>query len=354
MPIQPLAEIAISPQIIALPKADLHVHQEERARLDRILTRRENRAPFDWRAWSQHLLDDVPAGEPRLDAMCAPDASWPFDARSEQPEYIVAKIADALLESAADGSIYTEIRFGKSGKALPRNDFMALFRKAERRVQQQYPNFYAEALGFIYLRNETEAIAAEEEQLGHCLRLAQVGLAGVDFIVAPYAQEADPALWQIAYRLAERAVDAGLGVTVHAAEFSTANLAAALKTPGLSRIGHGVYATSDERLLDQLIESGATVECSLSCNVVLGAVDSYEAHPIRHLIDAGVPVTLNTDDPVRVWTTIGREYAIAYALGFSVDNLLEITRQAVQVAFTSPARRAKMLDKLENVEKAQC
>lgn len=96
MSIQPLIDIPIDPLITALPKADLHVHQEERARLDRILARQRNRAPYDWRAWSQHLLDDVPAGEPRLEAMCAPDASWPFDARSEQPAYIVAKISDAL------------------------------------------------------------------------------------------------------------------------------------------------------------------------------------------------------------------------------------------------------------------
>ncbi len=141
-----------------------------------------------------------------------------------------------------------------------------------------------------------------------------------------------------------------LGITVHAAEFSTANLAAALRTPGLSRIGHGVYATTNARLLDRLVESGVTVECSLSCNVVLGAVDSYEAHPIRHLIDAGVPVTLNTDDPVRVWTTIGREYAIAYELGFSVDELLGFTRQAVQAAFTSSTRRAQMVEWLDHAK----
>src|SRR5215468_3250280 len=100
------------------------------------------------------------------------------------------------------------------------------------------------------------------------------------------------------YRAAERAAGVGLGITVHAAEFSTANCAAALRVPGLSRIGHAVYAAREPRLLDLLAQSGVTVECSLSCNVVLGAVPSYEQHPIRQYAARGVPVILCADAPV--------------------------------------------------------
>jgi adenosine deaminase len=108
-----------------------------------------------------------------------------------------------------------------------------------------------------------------------------------------------------------------------------------------------VYAAHDPRLLEQVAQSGVTVECCLTCNVLLGAVPSYEAHPIRRFVACGIPVTLNTDDPVRVCTTIGREYAVAAALGFSPADLLTFTRAAVDASFTSVERRAALLHELD-------
>ena len=157
-------------------------------------------------------------------------------------------------------------------------------------------------------------------------------------------------MWAIAYGMAERAADAGLGITVHAGEFSPANLTAALQVPGLCRLGHAVYAVAETRLLEQLVERNVTVECSLSCNVVLGAVPSYEKHPIRQFVTSGVAVTLNTDNPVRIWTTIGREYAIAAALGFSPSDLLKFTRNAIQASFTSTERRRTLMDEVRDWE----
>jgi adenosine deaminase len=141
-----------------------------------------------------------------------------------------------------------------------------------------------------------------------------------------------------------------LGIAAHAGEFSTANLAAALRVPGLTRIGHATYAAHDAGLLEQLARSGITVECILSCNVVLGAVRSYEEHPLRQFVAHNIPVTLNTDDPMRVWTTVGREYALAAALGFAPAELLSFTRNAVSAAFVSPERRAALLGELDTWE----
>ncbi len=182
--------------------------------------------------------------------------------------------------------------------------------------------------------------------------MAREGLAGVDFRVDPYDTEADPVLWTIAYGWAERAAGAGLGITVHAGEFSTANLAAALRMPGLRRLGHAVHAAGDPRLLEILVRTGVTVECSLTCNVVLGAVPAYEDHPIRRFAAQGIPVTLATDLPVHVCTTIGREYAIAAALGFAPRELAAFTNNAIQASFASPARRSRLVDEMRQWETA--
>ncbi len=114
----------------------------------------------------------------------------------------------------------------------------------------------------------------------------------------------------------------------------------------MRRIGHGTHVADDPQLLDDLARSGVTVECALTCNVVLGSTPAYEDHPIRRFVQHGIPVTLATDLPVHVHTTIGREYAIASILGFSPDELLTFTRNAVAASFTTSTRRAALLGEL--------
>ncbi|MCA1722891.1 MAG: hypothetical protein LC748_01285 [Thermomicrobia bacterium] len=259
------------------------------------------------------------------------------------PENFIARVADALEEAAADGAILVEVRFG--GTTILRPDFMPLFREAERRVRVRYPRLHAEAI-IVFVQAWTPEQL--ERCLETCIRAAREGLAGADFISAPYDTEAD---WAATYRLAERAAAAGLGITVHAGEFSTANLAAALRVPGVTRLGHAVYAARDPRLLDAIARRGITVECALTSNVMLGATASYEEHPIRQFIVHGIPVTLNTDDPVRVGTTIGREYAIAAALGFASAELVALTRNAVRASFTTAERRTALLARVADAER---
>jgi hypothetical protein len=343
----PLAEVPIDPAIAALPKADLHLHQEAKARLDRLVAGREGRPPYDWRGWARRVRAETPPGMGRLGGIYGPDATLPLgEASEDDPDAFVTRVADTLGEGAADGAILVEVRFG-ADQVLSRPDFMALFREAERRVRGRHPRFRAEAIGYLGLVDDPARLVAVERQVAACLRAARDGLAGVDFRVDPYDTAADPALWRIAYRWAERAADAGLGVTVHAGEFSAANLAAALRVPGLRRLGHAVYAASDERLLERLAETGVAVECSLTCNVVLGAVPSYEDHPIRRFAARGIPVTLNTDLPVHVATSVGREYAVAAALGFTPAELLGFTRDAIRASFTSGERKTALMRALD-------
>src|SRR5438876_2662254 len=61
--IAPLAEVRPDPAIVALPKADLHVHQEWSMRLDRVLARRERRPPYDWHGWANRTMRENPTGD---------------------------------------------------------------------------------------------------------------------------------------------------------------------------------------------------------------------------------------------------------------------------------------------------
>ena len=333
--LQPLDPLPLSPLLRSLPKAELHLHQEALPWLDRAVAAREGRPPHNWRREVARMLRDVPPGMPRLNGMSGSLPVAELEPLDGDADGFVDRVAAILELSAAQGAVLVEIRFG--GGTVLRPEMMALFREAERRVQVRYPHLCAEAILCLLLPfGQPE----QERRLEACLRAAREGLGGIDVIPVPYDSEAD---WATINPLIEPLAAAGLGVTVHAGEFSTANLAAALCVPGVSRIGHAVYAAWDPRLLELLAKSGATVECCPTSNVVLGAVASYEDLPLRRFLEAGVPVTLNTDNPLRLCARIGREYAVGAALGFSPAELLGFTRSAVRASFTTEARRAELL-----------
>lgn len=340
MPLVPLADVPTDQIIAALPKVDLHIHQEVSPWLDRVLARREGRAPYDWYGWAARLMAETPPGMPRLSRLGEVQPG-PLAADAD-PELFVARLVALLEQAAQDGAVLVEVRLG--GETPLRPDFMALFREAERQVQVRYPRLRAEAIAPLLLWYEPERL---ERVFAACLRAAREGLRGIDLLYRPYDAEAD---WSVAAQIAARAADGGLGVTAHAGEFSIANIAAAAQLPGLTRLGHAVYAAEDPRLLELLAARGITVECNLSSNVVLGAVPSYAAHPIRRFLDAGIPVALGTDDPVQLCTTIGREYALVAALGLTPRDLLTFTQHAIRAAFTTPERRAELLEEVLSAE----
>jgi adenosine deaminase len=142
----------------------------------------------------------------------------------------------------------------------------------------------------------------------------------------------------------EIAAAAGLGCTVHAGEWAGAqSVRAALGLP-VTRIGHGVRAIEDPALVEQLAERGIVLECCPTSNVVLGAFASYEDHPLPRLREAGVRVTLGSDDPPYFGASIGGEYEVcAERFGFDADDLREITRTALEAAFCEETLKNRLI-----------
>ncbi len=146
------------------------------------------------------------------------------------------------------------------------------------------------------------------------------------------------------------AQDAGLGCTVHAGEHAgPESVALALALPGVTRISHGVRAIEDPELVRRLADSGIVLEVCPTSNVTLGVYSSYAAHPFGALRDAGVAVTLGSDDPPYFGASIGGEYDVA-AQHFGLDEaaLLAVTRTAVGASFADPGLKEKLLDRLHS------
>jgi adenosine deaminase len=145
----------------------------------------------------------------------------------------------------------------------------------------------------------------------------------------------------------EIAAGAGLGCTVHAGEWAGADsVRAALQLP-VTRIGHGVRAIEDPELVEELAERGIVLECCPTSNVVLQAFPSYEEHPLPRLREAGVQVTLGSDDPPYFGASIGGEYAVcAERYGWDDDDLREVTRTALKAAFCEETLKPELMRKV--------
>jgi adenosine deaminase/aminodeoxyfutalosine deaminase len=116
--------------------------------------------------------------------------------------------------------------------------------------------------------------------------------------------------------------EAGLHLTAHAGESEgPESIWAALKI-GAERIGHGIAAARDERLVRYLRERDVPLEICITSNLVTGVVARIDEHPVRRLFDAGVPILLNTDDPAMFGCTLVGEYRLAAGhFGFSEAEL---------------------------------
>jgi adenosine deaminase len=143
---------------------------------------------------------------------------------------------------------------------------------------------------------------------------------------------------------------AGLGLTCHAGEWAgPESVRGALALPGpVTRLGHGVRAIEDPALVGELAGRGTVLEVCPTSNVALNAYPDYQAHPFPALRDAGVRVTLASDDPPYWQATIGGEYEVARReWRMDDDALREVTRTAIAAAFVPDDLRTSLLARIQ-------
>lgn len=165
-----------------------------------------------------------------------------------------------------------------------------------------------------------------------------LGLAGIEGCV-PDVTYAD------AFRMAH---ESGLPVIPHAGETQgAASMRDALDHTGCVRIGHGVRCLEDVSIVNELRDRQIPLEVCPTSNVCLGVFPSFAEHPLPKLLDEGLYVTVNSDDPPMFGTTISDEfYRAVEAFEFDENILWTLCLNAARASLLPEERKRELIDKM--------
>lgn len=323
-----------------LPKAELHIHIEGAL---------EPEMMFELAARNGVALRFASVEEVRA-AYAFTDLQSFLDIYYEgmavlQTERDFRDLARAYFERAhADGVRHAELFFdpqAHTGRGVP---FATVVNGLYAAIEEARGDFGISALLILcFLRHlpAEQAMATLEEALPFLDRIAAVGLDSSEAGRPP----------EDFVEVYARARAEGLRAVAHAGEEGPPEyVRQALDLLGVERIDHGVRSEEDPALLDRLVREGVPLTmCPLS-NVKLRVVDRLEDHNLKRLLDAGVRVLINSDDPAYFGGYIGQNYVeTADALGLTRDEVVAIARNSIEATFLDDAAKGELLAELERV-----
>lgn len=256
-----------------------------------------------------------------------------------------ARLTRAVLEeSAANGVVYTESfispDFCGGGDVAAWREYLSAMQEAANEAERD--------LGII-LRGVVTCVRHFGPETAKASALCAAETAGdwiVGFGMGGDEGQGKPGDFAYAFDMAR---EAKLRLTTHAGEFGgPESVREAIGDLNVERIGHGVRAIEDPALVEELAARQITLEVCPGSNVALGLFPNLQAHPIKRLRDAGVKVTISTDDPPFFSTTLRREYEmLQQAFGWEVEDFADLNKTAANAAFCDDATRERVLKKLE-------
>jgi adenosine deaminase len=144
----------------------------------------------------------------------------------------------------------------------------------------------------------------------------------------------------------QRARAAGLHTIAHAGEAAgPESVWQAVEELGAERLGHAVRSAEDPNLLDLLAGREIAVESCLTSNLQTLTVTSLQAHPLPLFLRKGIPVTLNTDNPVISGIDLAHEYSLLPDLGLSLQEMRQLRLNGLEAAFLDPEEKLAILAK---------
>jgi len=322
----------------ALPKAELHLHIEgtlEPELMFELAERNGIELPYG-------SVDEVRAAYEFTDLQSFLDIYYQGAAVLITEQDFADLMSAYLTRASADGVRHAEIFFDaqthtERGIGFP--VFMDGFAAAQRDAEERLGISSSLILCFLRHLSGEDALDTLEAARPYLDRMVGVGLDSGE-VGNPPERFAE---------VFEAAHDLGLRRVAHAGEEGPpAYIQGALDVLAVERIDHGVRVEEDAELVERVVaESIPLTMCPLS-NLKLQVVEALTDHNLKRLLDRGVKVTINSDDPAYFGGYIGDNYlAVAEALGLSRGDVVQLARNSIEATFLPNGRREALLIELE-------
>ena len=144
---------------------------------------------------------------------------------------------------------------------------------------------------------------------------------------------------------------AGKVTKCHAGEFGgSAKVREAIEVLGVTRIQHGIQAIDDPSVVQLAVARDVTFDVCPISNIRLRAVESWDSHPLRRLMNSGIRCTVSTDDPLTFANSVSDEYtALAHELAFSRSELAQVARNGWAVASVTDDLRRNAIEEIDRL-----
>ncbi|KTD79386.1 adenosine deaminase [Legionella waltersii] len=250
---------------------------------------------------------------------------------------------DYLKSNAKDHAIYIEMMYSpdhaEQSSGIPSKEHLAAIQQAIDDAKHQF-----DITGRIILT------AVRHFGVEACERVAKQASVDRFPCVTGFGLGGDeakfpPKLFTKTYQIA---ADAGLECTVHAGEFDSAKgMEEAMDCLPIKRIGHGVRAIYSPDTMTMVKERGIALEVCPTSNIFLGLFKDMASHPLPQLLEAGLKVSINSDDPPFMSTNLANEYRkVQESYSYSDDTMNKITRMAIEAAFVDSKTKQELLAKI--------
>lgn len=311
-----------------LPKAELHVHLDGSLRPATLLELAAERGRPLPRADEASLRDYMHVTDARnlVDYLARFDVT--LSVMQDAPA--LERVAYELALDLADESVrYAEIRYSPmlhTREGLPLTEAVEAPLRGLRRAEQE--RGIRTALIICGIRNMDPATSRDLADL--TVAYKGRGVVAFDLAGAEYnypAKKHKDAFYTV--------INRNMAATIHAGEaYGPESIHQALHYCRANRIGHGTRLHEDPDLMRYVRDFRIPIEICLTSNVQTRAVPSYAEHPLRAYFDAGIMVSLNTDNRLMSATTLSREYALAHEhLGFTGPELVDLALMSFDAAF---------------------
>ncbi len=250
---------------------------------------------------------------------------------------------DYLERNAKEGAIYVEMMYSpdhaERASGIPSIEHLGAIQQAVDDAKEKY-----DIVGRIivtavrhYGQEAAERVAkAASKERVPCV--VGFGLGGDE------ARYPAP-LFQRAYEIAN---DSGLLCTVHAGEFAgPESMEQAMDTLPIKRIGHGVRGIESTDTLARVRDMDIALEICPSSNIFLGLYPDMQSHPLPRLLEMGIKLSINSDDPPFMDCTLAGEYSkVQKAYGFTEIQMNEISKMAIVDSFADHDTKKELLSKV--------